>query len=61
LSENIKNHFNEVIPTLRPTVEDQAIKNLNWVAGFVTGEGCFSIEIYKSKASKLGGTSFIKI
>jgi hypothetical protein len=29
LSENIKNHFNEVIPTLRPTVEDQAIKNLN--------------------------------
>lgn len=26
----------------------------NWIAGFFTGEGCFNINIYKSKTHKIG-------
>lgn len=27
--------------------------NYNWVAGFFSGDGCFFIDIFKSKTSKL--------
>ena len=37
----------------RPKFISQEIKNTQWVAGFVTGEGCFSISIVKNKTHKL--------
>lgn len=37
----------------RPKVTNQEIKDPQWVAGFVTGEGCFSISIVKDKNYKL--------
>ncbi len=40
-----------VTPVLRP----QVIKDPNWLAGFVDGEGCFFVSIYNSPLSKLGG------
>jgi len=51
LSEELKWNFPDVIPTSRPLVTDQKIKNPQWVAGFTTGEGCFFISIYKSKTN----------
>lgn len=53
LSDILKTSFPNVIPVNRPLVTNQIIKNPNWLAGFTTGEGCFFIDIYKSK-TKLG-------
>lgn len=38
----------------RPIVSNQEIPNLNWIAGFTSGEGCFFVHIYLSKTRKLG-------
>jgi hypothetical protein len=40
-------------PVVRPLVQNLSIPNPNWLAGFTNGEGCFLINIYKSK-TKLG-------
>lgn len=53
LSDILKTSFTNVIPVNRPLVTNQIIKNPNWLAGFTNGEGCFFIDIYKSK-TKLG-------
>ena len=28
--------------------------NYNWIAGFISGDGCFSVGIYKSSTNKVG-------
>jgi hypothetical protein len=48
LSDVLKAEFPDVIPVPRPLVVDKDIKDPNWVAGFVDGEGCFFIDIYKT-------------
>ena len=48
LSENLKVAFPNVIPVKRPLVEDQMIDDPYWVAGFISGEGCFFINIKPS-------------
>lgn len=53
LSEKLKNNFTNTIPVLRPLGQFSGIPDPHWVAGFATGEGCFSVGIYKSKSSKL--------
>ena len=45
LSDELKAAFPNVIPVPRPLVEDQKIKDPNWLAGFASGEGCFRITI----------------
>jgi len=54
LSDELKVEFSNTIPVPRPLV--QLPKNINslWLAGFVTGEGCFWIEITKSLSHKVG-------
>ena len=36
-----KSEFNSFIPVKRPKINTEKILDYNWVAGFVTGEGCF--------------------
>ena len=42
LSDDINSNFNSVkiIPVSRPLIMNDNIPDPNWVAGFVTGEGC---------------------
>ena len=54
LSKNLKESFPGVIPAQRPLMEPQVIKDPYWLAGFVNGEGCFSIDIVKYSAYKSG-------
>lgn len=54
LSEQLKTAFTGLVPVQKPLVKDQVVQDPNWLAGFVSGEGCFYVEIYKSKARKLG-------
>jgi len=46
LSSELKEVFPNTIPVQRAVV-DQVIQDPNWCAGFVTGEGCFCISIFK--------------
>ncbi len=59
LPERLQDAFPHITPELRPEVPKAILdsKNLDvkyWVAGFVTGEGCFFIKTSKSNTHKLG-------
>nr|AMX22310.1 LAGLIDADG endonuclease [Cryphonectria parasitica] len=56
LSENLLSKFINVgyAPVERPLVRNVEIYDSNWVSGFVEGEGCFFVNIYKRKDSVLG-------
>lgn len=56
LTEELKIAFPKTIPVIRPLVSeiDQIIPDPQWVAGFVSGEGYFSIGITKSAGCKTG-------
>jgi len=46
-SDELKKAFPNVIPVQRPLIVNQIIQNPNWLAGFVAGEGCFCVSIFK--------------
>lgn len=48
LSDELRAVFPNVKPVSRPVVVYQTIKDPNWLAGFVSGEGSFLISIFKS-------------
>ena len=52
-SESLKEVFPNTVPVERPVIEDIAIDDPYWFAGFASGEACFTVNIYKSK-TKLG-------
>jgi len=59
LSEKLKIAFSNITPTTRPKVPKTNLESnipeiKHWMAGFVSGEGCFFIKISKSKTHKLG-------
>jgi len=54
LSPDLKASFPNVIPVQRPLVKDQQTKDPQWLAGFVSGDGCFLIKIQNS-SSQVGG------
>lgn len=54
LSELLINSFPNIIPSQRPVIVDQVIKDPNWLAGFTSGDGGFFINIYKSSTSISG-------
>ena len=54
MTDELKTNFTNVITIERPQVITKKISNPNWLAGFTTGEGCFFINIQKSKSHKLG-------
>lgn len=45
LSKDLKEAFPNVIPFQRPIVKGETIKDPYWLAGFVTGEGCFHVRL----------------
>jgi hypothetical protein len=45
LSNELKAAFPNIIPVARPSVELKGISDPNWLAGFTSGYGCFSIYI----------------
>ena len=49
LSEKLKVAFPDVVPVVRPLVDDTKIIDPNWLAGFTSAEGCFYIDIFKDK------------
>ena len=48
INEELKAEFPNVIPVTKPFVNQNKIKDPNWLAGFTTGEGYFLISIFKS-------------
>jgi hypothetical protein len=55
LSDKLKAAFPNVVRMERPLhFMSEVPMEPNWVSGFTDGEGCFSVEIFKSKGSKLG-------
>lgn len=59
LPERLQMAFSNVIAELRPEVPKASLSPNNlddkyWVAGFVSGEGCFFVKTSKSKTHKLG-------
>ena len=54
LSDKLKAAFPSVVPVERPLVKIQKIDDPHWLAGFVSGEGCFSVDILKSKTTSIG-------
>ena len=54
LSDKLKVLFPDIIPVQRPVVEVKPISNPQWLAGFVTGEGCYLVGVVKGKSTKSG-------
>lgn len=52
LSEWLKSYFPDIIPATRPLISLKKIDNPNWLAGFVDGEGCFSVETSTTRANQ---------
>lgn len=44
----IKADFPNIKLLSKPTIKDQSIKNPNWLSGFISGEGCFFVNIFKA-------------
>nr|QBM09701.1 hypothetical protein [Dactylella sp.] len=58
LNNNLKESFPLVTPILRPEIKDQTIPHGMWMAGFMSGEGCFFAHA-RSSSKKV--SIFIKI
>ena len=54
LSDYLKTTFPNVTPEVRPLVVNQTIVDPQWLAGFVSAEGCFYIGINKSSTIRVG-------
>ena len=53
LSDVHRSAFPSVVPAVRPLVKLEKISDPNWLAGFVSAEGCFYVLITKS-TTKIG-------
>jgi len=60
LSDELKLAFPDVSPVSRPLPLDKSIKDLNWLAGLASGDGCFYISIRNSSTCKLGKAVVLK-
>jgi len=54
LSDLLKSNFTNFFPVERPIINTTNIPDPNWLAGFVSGEGCFFVQIKTSKTNKIG-------
>ena len=61
ISDNLKSYFTQITPVERPLVITTNIPDPNWLAGFVSGEGCFDINLKKSKSHKTGHQVILRI
>lgn len=51
LSETLKAAFPDVISASKPLIESTAIKDFNWLTGFIDAEGCFIVVVQKASGS----------
>nr|ATI20496.1 LAGLIDADG endonuclease [Juglanconis juglandina] len=58
LSDSLKTVFPNTVSVNRPEIENITIPHPEWMAGFVTGEGCFLVQMSKYGKGKLDGVSF---
>lgn len=54
LTDQLKAAFPGIVPVIRPKVQNLNIPDPYWLAGFVSGEGCFFINITKSNTDRSG-------
>jgi hypothetical protein len=54
LSDKLKTNFPNITKVERSKVNIPIIIDYNWIAGFMSGDGCFSVGIYKSSTNKIG-------
>lgn len=54
LSDLLKSKFSNFNPVARPIISYNNIPDINWIAGFVSAEGCFFVSIFKSNRTKIG-------
>jgi len=54
LSDELKSNFINTVPVQRPTIKTTNIQDSNWISGFVSGEGNFFVDIFKSNSNKIG-------
>lgn len=54
ISSKLKEWFPDIKPVNRPIREELINIKPEWLSGFVEGEGCFTVNIYKKKESVLG-------
>lgn len=52
LSENLRGDFPDVLPSIRPQVQNRIIPDPYWISGFVDAEGCFNVSPSVIKTSK---------
>lgn len=48
LSEDLRAAFPDVVPSIRPKVQNIIVPDPNWISGFVDGEGCFNVRFTKT-------------
>jgi hypothetical protein len=53
LSNELKSAFPNIVAIQRPSVPDQKILDPYWLAGFVSGEGCFMVTLINTSSNKL--------
>ena len=61
LSDKLKTYFPNIIKMKKVKIDLPRDIDLNWVAGFFSGEGCFYINIYKSKSHKVNYGIYLQI
>lgn len=54
LSNVLKVAFPNVVVVKRPLIENQIILHPQWLAGFVSGDGCFYIKLVHSSVHRIG-------
>jgi hypothetical protein len=59
LNEELKINFPKNIPVERPVVVNQAITDPQWLAGFITAEGNFFLNVYKANTKTGSGVKLV--
>lgn len=54
LSSNLEDEFPNTKSYPRVSTEFKGIPDPNWLIGFIQGEACFYVSVYKSPKSKIG-------
>jgi len=59
LNEELKISFPKNIPVERPVVVNQVIRDPKWLAGFISAEGSFFLNVYKAKTKTGSGVKLV--
>lgn len=54
IKDELKFKFSNILPVQRPVVKPLNIPDFNWISGFVSGDGNFFVDIFKSNSNKIG-------